>query len=38
VPTPPSAEKVQLPPKKAKKVVKDWQETGKTWEEYSEEK
>jgi hypothetical protein len=38
VPMPASAEKVQLPPKKARKVVKDWQETGKTWEEYSEEK
>lgn len=34
----PSAEKVQLPPKKVKKAVKDWQETGKTWQEYSEEK
>ena len=37
-PIPSSAEKIQLPPKKAKKVVKDWQDTGKTWEEYSEEK
>ena len=37
-PIPSSAEKIQLPPRKAKKVVKDWQDTGKTWEEYSEEK
>ena len=38
VPMPHSAEKVQLPPRKAKKVVKDWQDTNKTLQEYAEEK
>jgi len=38
VPIPPSAERVQLPPKKAKKVVKDWQDTNKSLQEYTEEK
>jgi len=38
IPVPPTAETVRLPPIKAKKVVKDWQETGKSLEEYAEEK
>ncbi len=33
----PPAEAIQLPPQKAKKVVKDWTETGKTLSEYAEE-
>lgn len=37
-PVRPTAESVQLPPKKAQKVVKDWRETGKSLEEYAEEK
>ncbi len=36
-PSPPSTESIQLPPQKAKKVVKDWSETGKTLSEYAEE-
>ena len=35
---PSTAEKIQLPPKRAKKVVKDWQDTNKTLGEYAEEK
>ncbi|HLE46066.1 MAG TPA: hypothetical protein VI915_03625 [Thermoplasmata archaeon] len=38
VPLPPTAESVRLPPKKAHKVVKDWRDTGKSLEEYAEEK
>ncbi len=38
VPVPATAETVQLPPKKAQKVVKDWRDTGKSLEEYAEEK
>ncbi len=38
LPVPPTAETVQLPPKKARKVVKDWRETGKTLTDYAEEK
>ncbi|HEY4705803.1 MAG TPA: hypothetical protein VII27_08745 [Thermoplasmata archaeon] len=38
VPIPSTAETVQLPPKKARKVVKDWRETGKDLSEYAEEK
>ena len=38
VPVPPAAGTVQLPPIRAKKVVKDWQDTGKSLEEYAEEK
>ena len=37
-PVPPTAETIQLPPKKARKVVKDWQDTGKSLQEYAEEK
>ena len=35
---PSTAESVQLPPKKVKKVTKDWQDTGKSLSEYAEEK
>jgi len=35
--SPPGTETIQLPPQKAKKVVKDWSETGKTLSEYAEE-
>ena len=38
VPIPSSGETVRLPPKKAKKVTKDWQETGKSLQDYAEEK
>jgi len=38
VPVPQTAETIQLPPKKARKVAKDWQETGKSLAEYAEEK
>ena len=38
VPVPPTVDKIQLPPKKVKKVVKDWQETDKSFEGYVEEK
>ena len=38
VPAPPTTETIQLPPKKAKKVTKDWQETGKPLQDYAEEK
>ncbi len=34
---PPPTESIKLAPQKAKKVVKDWTETGKTPEEYAEE-
>jgi hypothetical protein len=36
-PSPPPTEAIQLPAHKAKKVVKDWTETGKTLSEYAEE-
>jgi len=35
--SPPPTETIQLPPRKAKKVVKDWTETGKSLSEYAEE-
>ena len=37
-PIAPTTETLQLPPKKAKKVVKDWQDTGKSFEEFTQEK
>ncbi len=38
VPVPPTTEALQLPPKKAKKVTKDWQDTGKSLGEFAQEK
>jgi len=37
-PIAPTTETLQLPPKKAKKVVKDWQDTGRSFEEFTQEK